>query len=98
MMGHKLSAAAAVLISLLAGCTNVATFDYNNAPGSAASFRESGTAAKTVAVLPFLDQRSAGISSPDEIGERGSLYLGFIPFMPLSARCITMLQNSSLRL
>ena len=82
MVKLKLSTAAAVLILLLAGCTNVATFDYNSAPGSAVSFRESGTESKTIAVLPFLDQRGSSAVDPDEIGERGSLYLGFIPFMP----------------
>ena len=81
MMKHKLSAAV-VLISLLAGCTNVATFDYNNAPGSVVSLRESGTATKTIAVLPFLDQRGSSVADPDEIGERGSFYLGFLPLMP----------------
>jgi len=82
MMKHKFTIAAALLVSLLAGCTNVATFDYNSAPGSTVSLREAGTASKTIAVLPFLDQRGSGISSPGEIGERGSLYLGFIPLMP----------------
>ena len=82
MKKHKFSAAVAALLSLLAGCTNVATFDYNAAPGSVASFREPGRASKTVAVLPFMDQRTCGAVSPGEVGERGSFYLGLIPFMP----------------
>ncbi len=71
-----------VLILLLSGCTNVATFDYNGAPGAAASFQEAGSAGKTVAVLPFLDQRGVQDAEPDEAGDHGSFYLGFIPLMP----------------
>ena len=67
---------------LLTGCTNVATFDYNGARGTIAVFQEKGSARKTVAVLPFMDQRSASVTKPGEIGDRGSLYLGFVPFMP----------------
>lgn len=78
----KISAAAIALISLLTGCTNVATFDYNAAPGSVASFQEPGRAKKTVAVLPFMDQRTSGAVNPGEVGERGSFYLGFLPLMP----------------
>ena len=82
MKKHTISAAVLALISLLTGCTNVATFDYNAAPGSITSFQEPGRARKTVAVLPFMDQRAAGVTSPGEIGERGSFYLGFLPLMP----------------
>ena len=82
MMKLKSALFAIVPIVLLGGCTNVATFDYTNAPGSIQAFREASSAAKTVAVLPFLDQRGIHITDPGEIGERGSLYLGFIPFMP----------------
>lgn len=70
------------MISMLAGCTNVATFDYNAAPGTMTVFQEAGRARKTIAVLPFADRRSSKALNPGEIGERGSLYLGFIPFMP----------------
>ena len=70
------------LAVMLTGCTNVATFDYNAAPGSMTVFQEKGTGKKTVAVLPFLDQRGSGAADPGEIGERGSLYLGFLPLMP----------------
>ena len=70
------------LTALLSGCSNVATFDYNAAPGTITVFKEAGQAGKTVAVLPFIDQRGAGVTSPGEIGERGSFYLGFLPLMP----------------
>ena len=70
------------LLAAVTGCTNVATFNYSDAPGSMAVFQEKGTAGKTVAVLPFMDQRGTGVRDPDEIGERGSLYLGFLPLMP----------------
>ena len=80
---RKIQISAAILAAAaLTGCTNVATFDYNGAPGTIASFQEKGIARKTVAVMPFMDQRSSGISNPDEIGDHGSLYLGLIPFMP----------------
>lgn len=75
-----LSAALAAFI--LGGCTNVATFDYNGAPGSISVFQERGTARKTVAVMPFMDQRAASVSSPDDVGDHGSFYLGFLPLMP----------------
>ena len=78
----KILFAAALAAAVLTGCTNVATFDYNGAPGTISSFQEKGTAQKTVAVMPFLDLRSAGVSDPADIGEDGSLYLGFIPLMP----------------
>ncbi|MCI6288797.1 MAG: hypothetical protein MR727_08700 [Lentisphaeria bacterium] len=68
--------------ALLSGCTNVATFDYNGAPGAVAVFQERGAARKTVAVMPFMDQRSASVSKPGEVGDRGSLYLGFLPLAP----------------
>ena len=73
---------AALTAVLLTGCTNVATFDYNGAPGTIAVFQERGSAQKTVAVLPFMDQRSASVSDPGEVGDRGSFYLGFLPLMP----------------
>lgn len=76
------STAVIALISLLTGCTNVATFDYTAAPGTITVFQEAGQARKTVAVMPFMDQRGSAAADPGEIGERGSLYLGFIPLMP----------------
>ena len=76
------SAVVTALAALLAGCTNVATFDYNAAPGTITVFQEAGQARKTVAVMPFMDQRGSAAADPGEIGERGSLYLGFLPLMP----------------
>ncbi|MBQ9336932.1 MAG: hypothetical protein IJS14_06520 [Lentisphaeria bacterium] len=73
---------AALAAALLSGCTNVATFDYNGAPGAVSAFQERGSGRKTVAVMPFLDQRSASVTDPGEVGDRGSLYLGFLPLMP----------------
>lgn len=66
---------------VLTGCTNVATFDYSGAP-TAAVFAEKGSGRKTVAVLPFMDQRTASAADPGEAGERGSLYLGLLPLAP----------------
>ena len=76
------STVAIALVSLLAGCTNVATFDYSAAPGTITVFQTAGQAGKTVAILPFIDQRGARVTNPDEIGDHGSLYLGFLPLMP----------------
>ena len=85
---HMIFGAAAV--ALLSGCTNVATFDYAAAPGPMAKFQEAGTATKTIAVLPFLDQRGtkyfdpmqAGQAAAHPAGDHGSFYLGFIPLVP----------------
>ena len=73
---------AAVAAAVISGCTNVATFDYNGAPGAISVFQEKGTAQKTVAVMPFMDQRAASVSNPDDVGDHGSFYLGFLPLMP----------------
>ena len=81
-MSKKLYLFVMAAAALLTGCTNVATFDYNGARGTVAVFQEKGSAQKTVAVLPFMDQRSAAVTDPGQIGDRGSFYLGFIPFMP----------------
>ena len=81
-MSKKLYLFVMAAAALLTGCTNVATFDYNGARGTVAVFQEKGSAQKTVAVLPFMDQRSASVTDPGQIGDRGSFYLGFIPFMP----------------
>ena len=90
-MNRKIqSAVGAAVAVLLAGCTNVATFDYAAAPGTMAKFQEAGTATKTIAVLPFLDQRGtkyfdpmqAGQAAAHPAGDHGSFYLGFIPLVP----------------
>lgn len=66
---------------LLAGCTNVASFDYAGSPGTLASFQEAGAGRKTVAVMPFLDQRSAYLH-PEQMRDSGSFYWGFLPLFP----------------
>ena len=81
----------AAIAALLTGCTNVATFDYSAAPGTMAKFQEAGSSSKTIAVLPFLDQRGtkyfdpaqAEQASDRQIGDHGSFYLGFIPLFPV---------------
>ena len=90
MNRKKQTFAAVAAAVLLAGCTNVATFDYVAAPGTMTKFREAGSAAKTIAVLPFLDQRGtkyfdpmqAGQAAAHPAGDHGSFYLGFIPLVP----------------
>ena len=67
---------------LLAGCTNVATFDYSAAAEPMVSFA-GPPEAKSIAVLPFLDQRSR--KSLQQLGpaaDSGSFYLGLLPLMP----------------
>ncbi len=85
---HKfiLSAAFAAAL-LLSACTNVAKFDYQAAPGTMIKLREPGSAAKSVAVMPFMDQRGMGNIDPGQavahdVGDHGSFFLGFIPLMP----------------
>lgn len=81
---------AGVCAAVLAGCTNVATFDYAVAHGTMSKFQEAGTATKTIAVVPFLDQRGtkyfdpmqSGQAAAHPAGDHGSFYLGFIPLMP----------------
>ena len=81
-----LSAAFAAAL-VLSACTNITKFDYMSAPGTMARFREAGSAAKTVAVMPFMDQRGSKHFDPAQTvdhpaGDHGSFFLGFIPFMP----------------
>ena len=81
---------AALLAAVLCGCTNVATFDYAGAHGTMVKFQEPGTATKTIAVVPFLDQRGtkyfdpmqAGQAAAHPAGDHGSFYLGFLPLVP----------------
>ena len=90
-MNKKMQTFAGVAAAvLLAGCTNVATFDYASAPGPMVKFQAAGAAAKTIAVLPFLDQRGtkyfdpmqAGQAAAHPAGDHGSFYLGFLPLLP----------------
>ncbi len=80
----------AMVAAVLAGCTNVATFDYASATGTMAVFQEKGKGSRTIAVLPFLDQRGtkyfdpmqAGQAAAHPAGDHGSFYLGFLPLIP----------------
>ena len=75
---------------ILSACNNVATFDYSAATGTLARFREAGSATKSVAVMPFMDQRGTKYFDPEQAaqaadhpaGDHGSFFLGFIPLMP----------------
>lgn len=67
---------------LLAGCTNVATFDYSAAAEPMVSFA-GPPEAKSIAVLPFLDQRSRkSLQQLAPAADSGSFYLGLLPLMP----------------
>ena len=74
----------------ITGCTNVATFDYAEAPGPMVRLQEKGAGKKTIAVLPFMDQRGtkyfdpmqAGQAAAHPAGDHGSFYLGFLPLLP----------------
>ena len=63
-----------------AGCTSVATFDYEGARGTMIRVSPNG-GVKTVAVMPFMDQRGA-FTGDHRYNDRGSYWLGWIPFMP----------------
>ena len=79
---HKfiVSAVAVAAALVLGACNNIAKFDYNGAPGTLARFAEAGSATKSVAVMPFMDQRGMNPARP--VGDHGSFFLGFIPLMP----------------
>jgi len=62
------------------GCTSVKTFDYEGARGSMIRVRPNA-GPKSVAVLPFLDQRGAS-DGTHAYNDRGSYWLGWIPFVP----------------
>ena len=94
-----LSAAFVAVALVLSACTNVAKFDYQAAPGTLAKFREPGSATKSVAVMPFMDQRGMGIIDPGQapahdVGDHGSFFLGFIPLMPFGYVEKTQPENS----
>ena len=75
---------------ILGACNNIEKFDYNGAQGTLAKFAEPGSATKSVAVMPFMDQRGSkyfdpsqtGLASAHPSGDHGSFFLGLIPFMP----------------
>lgn len=90
MKKNSLALIAGVCSAVLSGCANVATFDYSSALGTMSKFQEAGTATKTIAVLPFMDQRGtkyfdpmqSGQAAAHPAGDHGSFYLGFIPLIP----------------
>ena len=79
---HKfiISAVAVAAALVLGACNNIAKFDYNGAPGTLARFAEPGSATKSVAVMPFMDQR--GLDPAHPAADHGSFFLGFLPLMP----------------
>ena len=82
--------AVAVAVSVLTACANLATFDYNAAVSPMAEFKDVKVPKKTVAVVPFLDQRDskyydktqAKQAAAHPAGDHGSFLYGFIPLMP----------------
>ena len=81
--------AAVLTASVLTACSDLATFDYNTAVSPMAVFQEAKPT-KTVAVVPFLDQRDAKYydatqakqAAAHPAGDHGSFLYGFIPLMP----------------
>ena len=66
----------------VAGCTSVSTFDYEGARGTMIRAVPNGFGgAKSVAVMPFMDQRGA-YAGDHRYNDRGSYWLGWIPFVP----------------
>lgn len=80
MKSMKLNTVLAVAAICAAGCTSVATFDYEGARGTMIRVNPNG-GAKTVAVMPFADQRGA-YTGNHSYNDRGSYWLGWIPFVP----------------
>ena len=73
---------AAAAFALIAGCTNIATFNSQAAPEPMVSF-PAPPKPKSVTVLPFLDQRSRkSLQQLMPAADGGSFYLGLIPLMP----------------
>ena len=61
---YRLFAAVAAAL-LLGACTNVAKFDYSAAPGALPRFSEAGSGTKSIAVMPFMDQRGTKFYDPE---------------------------------
>ena len=101
---HRLITFAAVVAAalLLGACTNVAKFDYSAAPGTLPRFSEAGSGTKSVAVMPFMDQRGSKYFDPEQVdlaedrpaGDHGSFFLGLIPLMPFGYVEKTQPENS----
>ncbi len=90
-MYKKISLAALALAAVLfGGCINVDRFDYGGTQGPMLRFADSGINHKSVAVLPFLDQRGIKYVNPSmqadaydfPYGDTGSFWFGIIPLMP----------------
>jgi hypothetical protein len=70
------------------GCTNTARFDYTGTMGT--MLRVPANSGKSIAVLPFMDQRGQKYVDPALLaeaedypyGDSGSLWFGIIPLMP----------------
>ena len=80
MKTTKLNSILAAAALCAAGCTSVATFDYEGARGTMIRVNPNG-GSKTVAVMPFMDQRGA-FTGDHRYNDRGSYWLGWIPFLP----------------
>ncbi len=77
------------LVAMIAGgCTNSARFDYTGTPGPMLEIPKD--CGKSIAVLPFMDQRGLKYVDPSlqgeakdyPYGDTGSLWFGMIPLMP----------------
>ncbi|MBR7103611.1 MAG: hypothetical protein IKC65_01590 [Lentisphaeria bacterium] len=81
-MDHrKIMAGGFFLLLFLTGCNNTAVFDYNAALGTMGVFREKGTAQKTVAVMPFLDQRAVNQPGVVPLDDTNCFFWGFCPLV-----------------
>jgi hypothetical protein len=80
MKTAKLNSMLAAAALCAAGCTSVATFDYEGARGTMIRVSPNG-GTKSVAVMPFMDQRGA-YTGDHRYNDRGSYWLGWIPFIP----------------
>ncbi len=80
MMNIHFNSALVAAALLSVGCTSVATFDYEGSRGTMIRASHNG-GSKTVAVMPFMDQRGA-FTGDHRYNDRGSYWLGWIPFLP----------------
>lgn len=80
MMNIHFNSALVAAALLSVGCTSVATFDYEGSRGTMIRASHNG-GSKTVAVMPFMDQRGA-FTGDHRYNDSGSYWLGWIPFLP----------------
>lgn len=80
MKTTKLNTILAAAALCAAGCTSVATFDYEGARGTMIRVNPNG-GVKTVAVMPFMDQRGAFVGD-HSYNDRGSYWFGWYPLVP----------------